>query len=510
MRNPLLFLLALGTAPAALAGPLEQLAADRAFLDQATGSRETLNRVTLLHLGKSSRPVRLALLRGAKRSLLISVPYWFDDEAGREAYRALEANVESNPRLDARVLEDWTSPGSTKDLFAVRMALRLKRLTGSFLLWNPPWWLRSFSGKLLSGRLHDKLLVADGEKLLMGGMNIGDMYLEGGQTRKGWHDTDVLIEGPAAADAATIFVKIWELGRHYRSLRRFPSQHGLGGRFLADYFYRGRELFRYSTYTLGLRRDHEVRIPLAGSLRQLGIHPEPAQPVEGGVPVRLIYDNPMLQKGLPGACNFHCVLERLLGATRVSARLFIPYLTVTKEFEQLLARTARRGVKVEILTNSARSHDLGPAAYWAAFNHYPALLRAGVRIHEWQGHKPLLALEEAAGCEIPEGHWPGHTLHTKAVILDGELGILGSHNMNKRSQSLNTEVMAVVADPAFAAGLNAIFEQNLSRAPRGLPCGRRLLAAPPRTLEMSLPAAEAVYRKNRGKVRFYRAFESFF
>lgn len=509
MHIVILFIAAFALAGPASASPRELLARDRAWLDEATGSHETLNRVTLLHLGKRSRPVRLALIRGARRSLLISVPYWFNDRAGKEAFAALEENMERNPRLEARVVEDWTSPGTTQDLFAVRMALKLKRLTDGFLLWNPPWWLRSFSRNITVGRLHDKLLVADGEKLLMGGMNIGDMYLEGGVTRKGWHDTDLLIEGPAAAEAASIYVRVWELGRHLRALERFPSMSGLGWKYLADYFYKGKETLRYYSTALGIRREHEVRIPVSERLQAFGVRRGGAAPA-GGVPVRLVYDNPILQRGNPGACNFRCVLGRLLDSTQRTARLSIPYLTITEDFEELLVRTARRGVKVEILTNSVISHDMGPAAYWAAYNHYERLLAAGVRIIEWRGHKPLLAIEKANRCEIPEGEWPGNTVHTKAVVLDGEVAILGSNNMNKRSQSLNSEVMAVVSDPGFAAELNAVFEHDFDPAPRRVPCGGRLYAAPSLAHEVSAAEAAFVARKNKSKIRFFKLLENFF
>lgn len=510
MRNLFFSLLFFVVAQPVLASPLQQLERDRAFLDKATGSQETLNKVTLLHLGKVSRPARLDLIRGAKRSLLISVPYWFDDVSGKETFDTLENALERNPRLEARVLKDWTSPGSTKDLFAVRMSLRLKRLTDGFLLWNPPWWLRRFSKNIFVGRLHDKMIVADGEKLLMGGMNIGDMYLEGGLTRKGWHDTDLLIEGPAAAEAAVIYTKVWQLGRHFLSLGHFPSMGRGGWEFLADYFYRGRESLRFVRRVLGLPREHEIHIPVREQLRILGVDSGRVMPAPGGVPLRLVYDNPLLQRGEAGACNFQCVLARLLKATERSARFYIPYLTITEEFEDLLVRTAKRGVKVEILTNSVLSHDIGQPAYWAAFNHYPALLAAGVRIHEWRGHKPLLAMENRYGCEIPRGYWPGNTVHTKAVILDGEVGIVGSHNMNKRSQSLNSELMAVVADRGFAAELNAVFEDDILGARREAPCGRGRVSLPPRTREMKLAEARELYPSSRGKVRFYKLLENFF
>ncbi len=210
----------------------------QAKLDRLTGAKRTLNKVTLLHLGRTSRPERIRLIEGAERTVFQTVPYWFDDEEGRFFRDLIRTKREKTPGIDVRLLLDWSSPGSTGDLFGTKMFASLREVTGgNALLWNEPQWQRRFSADLLRNRMHEKLLVVDGEKLVMGGMNVADDYLQGGVTRKGWHDTDLLVEGPAAAEAQKVFLKLWELSKYLDSPAPFPAFQEPETKVLQKLFY---------------------------------------------------------------------------------------------------------------------------------------------------------------------------------------------------------------------------------------------------------------------------------
>ena len=114
-------------------------------------------------------------------------------------YQELKALKERNPNIDIKVMVDWTSPASTGDFFASKMYLTLKSyLEEKYCPMEQIWNFRGFSFKLAENRIHDKVFVVDGEKMIMGGMNIGNEYLQGGSSKLGWHDTDILFEGQAA------------------------------------------------------------------------------------------------------------------------------------------------------------------------------------------------------------------------------------------------------------------------------------------------------------------------
>lgn len=105
-----------------------------------------------------------------------------------------------------------------------------------------------------------------------------------------------------------------------------------------------------------------------------------------------------------------------------------------------LRRAVGRGVRVRLLVT--RRTDV-PAMRWAARGIYGRLLRAGVEVYEY-----LPAM-----------------LHAKLAIADDTL-LVGSANLDLRSDRLNHEITAVVRDPALAAAARGEFESDLARSER--------------------------------------------
>lgn len=487
-------------------------------LDRLTETKATRNAVTLLHLGKTSRPVRARLIEEARSYVFQTVPYWYDDETGRQFRDLYREKLASTPELDARIVVDWSSPGSTGDLFATKMYASLREVTrGKILQWNPPWWGRRFSTQLIRNRLHDKMLVVDGEKLVMGGMNVGDSYLEGGVTREGWHDTDVLIEGPAAQEAARVFVKVWETSRYLESDRPFPPFEKEEIRAFRSLF--KDEVFSF-TFQTGIdpktgeplgpkdpRRTQRVEVPIAATLADPRYFPPLGPKPSWTAPVRIVYDNPLVDRDPATGETYSKVMrsiQYLLKLSRKSALLFLPYLTPERGFVEALVDAARRGVLVAIVTNSEKSHDIGKIPWKAALAIYPELTEAGVHVFEWQGHAGLEELERREGCTVPDGSWPGRTIHSKVVVVDGYAVVVGSHNMNTRSEAYNTEVVATIGSRELASQLRQVFEDDVDLAPerRTVPCGDRVVPRPQKVRHISAEEARGLEEENRRSARF--------
>ena len=101
---------------------------------------------------------------------------------------------------------------------------------------------------------------------------------------------------------------------------------------------------------------------------------------------------------------------------------------------------ARRGVDVRILVQGSR-YKAGPIRL-AARHHYGKLLGAGVRIYEYE---PTM-------------------LHAKHLVADGIWSVVGSANLDVRSQAHNQENVLGVRDAAFATSLRDTFLQDITRA----------------------------------------------
>lgn len=472
-----------------------------ARLDALTRAPESRNRATLLHLGIRSKPMRFKLLSEAKHYLFITVPYWFNDDNGREFFSAVERKRLDMPYFDFRVLQDWTSPVSSKDPLGTQMISWLnKESGGNALLWNPLWEFRPWSADIIRNRIHDKLFIVDGTKLLMGGMNIADDYLEGGLTDKGWHDTDILFEGPVAQQAARDFLHPFLLQKYLdRRSNWFPEKYHPA---LQDIFY----------WDPGENPDGTpVRIGMENYLEDSKYFPHVVEPADG-VPVRLIYDNPLVDRDPHTRKQYSKVmdtLEYLVAKAKTSVRLFIAYPTTSARMTAILSGAAKRGVKVEVIANSRQSTDMGSLDYLSAMVSVRRMLDAGVKFYEWQGHADLEAFERSHHCKN-DGYWPGRTIHTKAVMIDGAVTMIGSHNLNVRSEEMNSEVMALVRDPQITRELNAVFDYDLDTGTdRSFSCGGKVYpdARPPRTRPFTAATIEVMFRKAGLWLKFLHLLE---
>jgi putative cardiolipin synthase len=166
--------------------------------------------------------------------------------------------------------------------------------------------------------------------------------------------------------------------------------------------------------------------------------------------VRFLHD-PVGRKGRSRGVG-HELLARM-DAARESVIVESPYLVPSRAFRRGLRRTIGRGVRVRILTNSlATTDNILPQAGYA--NHKKWLVRTGVELWEYRG---------------PE------SLHTKAAVIDGERVIVGSFNLDPRSEKLNTELALVLESPQAAEVLRRWMDGHLERAvridARGMPVG---------------------------------------
>jgi cardiolipin synthase len=157
------------------------------------------NRVVLHADGADARRDMFELVRGAQRSLWIET-YIFERDAFTEELCELLAERRA-AGVDVRVLVDGI--GSRRFLWRNLAPLRRLRIPHEcFLAPNP------FMGRLqINSRNHRKLLVADGERALLGGRNFAAPYFDDGPA--GIRDTSVRVEGPAVGVLSGVFLEDW-------------------------------------------------------------------------------------------------------------------------------------------------------------------------------------------------------------------------------------------------------------------------------------------------------------
>jgi cardiolipin synthase len=120
------------------------------------------------------------------------------------------------------------------------------------------------------------------------------------------------------------------------------------------------------------------------------------------------------------------VFEATMYAAQRELVITTPYYIPDEAMQTALCASARRGVAVTIVF-PARNDSWIVAA--ASRSYYQELLEAGVRICEYSGG----------------------LLHTKSMVVDGQLTLIGSANMDRRSFELNYENNILLYDPVLSA-----------------------------------------------------------
>jgi cardiolipin synthase len=229
-----------------------------------------------------------------------------------------------------------------------------------------------------NNRTHRKLLIVDGKIAFIGGAGIADLWAGNADSTKHWRDNHYKVTGPVVAQLQASFMSNW-------LKTRGSVLHG------DDYF---------------------------PSLENTGSYQ--AQAIRGGAH----YENLDLM--------YLLAIASAQKTLRIENAYFLPDDLVRKE----LAAAAKRGVKIEIIVPGKKIDQKLVRA--ASKRHWPELLRAGIRIFEYE---PTM-------------------VHVKLIIVDDMFASVGSGNFDNRSIRLNDEANLDVLDRQFAAEQVRFFEMD--------------------------------------------------
>jgi cardiolipin synthase len=262
------------------------------------------------------------------------------------------------------------------------------------------------SGESQNQRWHEKHLIVDHEVSVEGGMNVGDNYAFGGSGR--------LIVKPDGTS-----VDAW---RDVDVRLEGPSVIDTQRCFLKNWDHLGGKVSdeEHERFQEGKRAEVQAGERHAG--------------------VRVVQHRPFED----GDANTLALYAASIRAAQRSITIESAYFVPTPELKAALLDAAARGVVVRIMTNSETSSDMGFVTAAARF-HYQELMAAGVEIFELQGTG---------------------TLHAKTATFDGAYSIVGSCNLNGRSEKFDTEVCLAISDEGTAHQLEQRFEQGVQKATR--------------------------------------------
>jgi cardiolipin synthase len=135
------------------------------------------------------------------------------------------------------------------------------------------------------------------------------------------------------------------------------------------------------------------------------------------------------------------MFEALMFAARREIIVTTPYYVPDESLHSALCTTAYRGVDTTIVFPARNDSWIVGAA---SRSYYEDLLTAGVKIYEYEGG----------------------LLHTKSLTLDGEITLIGSANMDRRSFELNYENNILFHDPVLTGALRERQQEYIARSHR--------------------------------------------
>jgi cardiolipin synthase C len=428
---------------------------------------------------------RLALVDLAQRSLDLQY-YAIHADASTEV---ILQRVREAARRGVRIrilIDDFNSVG--EDAQVLRLAFEPNV---EMRLFNPlPGSRNSMIGRVVTSlsdvgrmqkRMHNKLFLADNAWGITGGRNLGDRYFGGGD-KQNFVDLDVLAAGRIVQDMSASFDHFWNDELAY------PVQTLLDPEDLESL----RKPQAPASAASSPQRP-AAALPVTVSPTVLpSVTPTAAVQADRPsmdlraipltwAPATLLVDQP--GKVGPGDDEVNAgetVIDGLLnlmqqaqGDVLIISPYFVPGARMMAVYQQL----RKRGVRIRVLTNSLASND-APAAHAGYARYRNALLDMGVELYEMRSDPATAAalLGSSSQKEEHSGWWgsgPGGSkgngksrasLHSKAVIIDQRYSVIGSMNLDLRSQLKNSEVGLLIRSMALAQQATRQVDATLASA----------------------------------------------
>ena len=341
------------------------------------------------------------VLRAAERGVRVRI--LLDDiyHSGRDsAYQTLD----SHPNVEVRLFNPMGNRGSVKQMnYAVGKSA-------------------------FNYRMHNKIFLVDGVAAILGGRNIGDEYF-GRDASFNFQDMDAIAIGEVAADTGEAFDLFWnaELAIPVSALTQ-----------------RTYHITEEQTAQLITARER-VRPAVERGRAASATRADWLATLASGLlwtKAEILVDRPDRSDDYPDSV-FMTFMHDAHAQPRESAVIQTAYLIPNGPTVANLERLTSAGATVRILTNSAKSNNHGSVhAYYARYR--KALLTTGIDLYELQGKGSLAAYLDRVGEDAHAG------LHTKAMVIDDRVAVIGSYNMDPRSRVWNSEIALIVRDPDFA------------------------------------------------------------
>ena len=339
---------------------------------------------------------------------------------------------------------------------------------------------------------HDKIQVVDSSLSITGGRNIADDYFaDPRDLTDAWRDIELALEGVGVAQALTQAFASELAGDHVHRVKADRLGNWtrrdidlVGAYAMMDLWLKGPPLSE--TETAAVRDEPALRQTMAEALVERTI-----ARLATDLPAALfrepddrerefLHDNALALVRHAEACgsattlltqraperdgiakildqtsvagtrvnDFARSITMLIDAATRDVVLENPYVVLTEEMVLAMEAAAGRGVRIDIITNSPLSTD--STVTQAFFLEDWAYMMARI---------PTLRIYVITG---------SRKFHSKAAVIDGQISLVTTYNLDLLSGYVNSEVGAAVQSEELAADLLAAFRADLADPDNGV------------------------------------------
>lgn len=380
-------------------------------------------RVYLVDDNMNALTWRLRLIQSAREEIILSTFDFRDDNSGKDIMAALYDAANRGVRI--RILIDgfngWLQLGGSENF---KTLISHANVEGKF--YNPikvtKFWTVNY-------RLHDKYVLIDNEAYILGGRNTNDLFL-GYYTEEYNIDRDVVVYNPSGSSESTVtmlksyFEKIWNLDSN-KTLSYNKDTSAIT--FLKEHWSAVQEY--YAEQLVKIDWMAETIETNSVALLTADITPSNKEP--------LILNT----------------LAELMKTGTESVVIQTPYIICDKSMYSALETICRCVDSVTIITNAAES-GANPWGCSDYLNQKKFILGTGVTICEWSGQQ---------------------SVHTKTILIDDQVSIIGSFNLDARSTYLDTEIMLVIRSSDLNTELRSQIKEMESESKQLYPDGTEII-----------------------------------